>query len=581
MTKNLFSFIWQFLRQHKFNLSVMIIVTFIASLEIALGPYILKLIIDAANTNNNATLLSAIFYPALFYVLLTVIHNIAFRTYDYSCIKFFPKLRTEISTSLFNYLSQHSIIYFQQNFSGDLANKISNMSEGTETIVKITYEMILGRILTIIIGAILLCTVHFIFPLILLVWVILYVANGYRFTRKTAEYARAFSQASSRTIGEITDSISNIVSAKIFSNTDYESSQVEESVNAVGKKEIILQEYIMKIHFYQNILFTFLIIFLMCGLVYGRLHDWVTVGDFAFILGLSIAIAGMVNGLTQAMPTLAKEMGKCQQTLNVIVTPHEIQDIKNPKTLSVTKGLIEFKNVVFGYDKKILFNNLNVVIEPGTKVGLVGFSGSGKTTFINLLLRLYDINKGDICIDEQNIKLVTRDSLISNIALIPQHPELFHRSMMDNIRYGDIKASDQEIYAAAKIANCNEFIEQLDNGYQSLVGERGIKLSGGQRQRIAIARAVLKNSPILILDEATSALDSFTEKQIQDSFNKVMLNKTSIVIAHRLATALKMDRILFFKDGAIVEEGTVKELLAKQGGYFSKFWEMQTEGFIP
>lgn len=213
-------------------------------------------------------------------------------------------------------------------------------------------------------------------------------------------------------------------------------------------------------------------------------------------------------------------------------------------------------------------------------MGLVGFSGSGKSTLVNLILRFYDIQSGEILIDGQNICQVTGDSLRQQIAMIPQDPTLFHRSLMENIRYGREEASDQEVFEAAKLAHCHEFIDQLDEKYHSLVGERGVKLSGGQRQRIAIARAILKNAPILIMDEATSSLDSVTEKIIQRSLENLMKNRTTIIIAHRLSTLLHMDRILVFHQGFLVEDGSIQELLNKKG-HFSQLWNMQADGFLP
>ncbi len=258
----------------------------------------------------------------------------------------------------------------------------------------------------------------------------------------------------------------------------------------------------------------------------------------------------------------------------------EFQDLPGAYELKVTKGIISFDRVLFHY-KGItpLFHNKSVIIEAGQKAGLVGYSGSGKSTFVNLILRLYDVTEGYILIDGQDIRGCTQDSLRKNIAMIPQDPSLFHRTLMENIRYGRIDANDESVVEAAKRAHAHEFIAKLPQGYNSLVGERGVKLSGGQRQRIAIARAILKNAPILILDEATSALDSVVESDIQQSLWELMQGKTTIVIAHRLSTLLHMDRILVFDMGKIVEDGTHTELLAMNGMY-KTLWEAQVGGFL-
>jgi len=249
--------------------------------------------------------------------------------------------------------------------------------------------------------------------------------------------------------------------------------------------------------------------------------------------------------------------------------------------LVVKKGTIEFENVSFRYHKgRDIFLDKSLTIKGGEKVGLVGFSGSGKTTFVNLILRFFDVDEGRILIDGQNIADATQDSLRAQIAMIPQDTSLFHRTLMENIRYGKLDATDEEVIDASKRGHCHEFIMQLEEGYESLVGERGIKLSGGQRQRITVARAILKNAPILILDEATSALDSITEKYIKESLADLMRGRTTIVIAHRLSTLADMDRILVFKDGHVIEDGNHSALITLDGHY-AKLWNMQAGGFLP
>ncbi len=260
--------------------------------------------------------------------------------------------------------------------------------------------------------------------------------------------------------------------------------------------------------------------------------------------------------------------GKCKQSLIALMIPLEIQDSPHAISLKCEHGKITFNKVKFHYKgTEPLFQNKSIEIKAGQKVGLVGYSGSGKSTFVNLILRLYDITDGEILIDDQDIRNCTQDSLRDNIAMIPQDPALFHRSLFDNIRYGKIEVTDEAV------------IVQLPEGYDSLVGERGIKLSGGQRQRIAIARAILKNAPILILDEATSQLDSLTESLIQESLWTLMQHKTTLVIAHRLSTLLHMDRILVFDKGKIIEDGSHHTLLANNRLY-KKLWDAQVGGFL-
>ena len=281
------------------------------------------------------------------------------------------------------------------------------------------------------------------------------------------------------------------------------------------------------------------------------------------------------------MQQFARSVGICNQALHFIIDPYEIIDLPAAPSILITKGEIKFNNVSFCFrNNKPLFVELNLSISHAEKVGLVGYSGGGKSTLIKLILRLMDLQAGNILIDDQDIITVTKNSLREQITVIPQDPELFHRSIMDNIRFAKINASDKEVIHAAKKAECHDFIINLPNGYQSLVGERGVKLSGGQKQRIAMARAFLKNSPILLMDEATSALDSATEEYIQQNLLKIMENKTTIVVAHRLSTLKNMDRIIFFENGNIIEDGSLDGLLANHNGHFYKLWQMQAAGFI-
>jgi ATP-binding cassette subfamily B protein len=281
-----------------------------------------------------------------------------------------------------------------------------------------------------------------------------------------------------------------------------------------------------------------------------------------------------------ALPLLFQSLGTVKQAYSVMQDPQDIKDKPDALPLKVTSGEIIFHNVSFHYGEKELFKDKQIKIRGGEKIGLVRYTGAGKSTFVNLILRFFSLTKGKITIDGQSIENVTLESLRRQIALIPQDPVLFHRSLRDNINYGKPDASETEILRAAKLAHCSEFIQSIPMGYEAKVGERGTKLSGGEKQRIAIARALLVDAPILILDEATSSLDSVTEGYIQDSLHALMQNRTTIVIAHRLSTLSRMDRLLVFDKGKIVEEGTHSSLLNKEGLY-ARMWNMQAGGFLP
>lgn len=275
-----------------------------------------------------------------------------------------------------------------------------------------------------------------------------------------------------------------------------------------------------------------------------------------------------------------RSIGESAEMLEILDAQHEIID-HSDALLDISSGKVEFVNVNFAYDdSNPIFNGLDIRIKPGEKIAIVGESGSGKTTFIKLLFRFFDIQWGKILVDGQDIAQVTQDSLRDNISMVPQDTVLFHRSIKENIAYGNPDASDEEIVAAAKMARCHEFISKLSHGYDTTVGERGIKLSGWERQRVAIARAILENKRILVLDEATSSLDSQSEHLIQEAMDEVIKNKTAIVIAHRLSTIMKMDKIIVMDKGRIIEKWSHKELLAKENGIYKKLRDIQSGGFI-
>ena len=289
----------------------------------------------------------------------------------------------------------------------------------------------------------------------------------------------------------------------------------------------------------------------------------------------------MLFSMAQEMLGFSQNFGAASQAIEILDYSIEIEDKPGSKDLQLTKGEIKFNKVKFNYKGVAsIFHDKTIALAAKANIGLVGFSGGGKSTFVNLIMRLYDVSEGSIFIDDQDIRDVTLSSLRQSIATIPQDPSLFHRSVMDNIRYGRLNATDEEVIEAVKKARADDFIVKLSQGYDTFVGERGVKLSGGQRQRIAIARAILKDAPILILDEATSSLDSITEGKIQEALVEVMRDKTTIVVVHRLSTLLNMDRILVFENGTIVEDGTHEELM-KKDGLFKAMWNAQVGGILP
>ncbi|MCW8397958.1 ABC transporter ATP-binding protein/permease [Legionella sp. PATHC038] len=548
----------------------------------ALSPYVLKLIIDkvAAFSGNKSALFDAIKPYIIVYITLWVLIAMDMRLSDWLRLKLFPYLRYDLVNNMFAYLNQHSHRYFQNNFAGSLSNKISDMTAGTISIFT-TIDDAAAQIVGLIIAIISMLLVQPIFALILFVWAITFLGVAIVYFKPVQDLSNIFATSKTTLVGKIVDSISNITNLRLFSRADFENQVIRNATQDTTDKDQTMQWTILKMRIYWDVSIIVLIATNLYMLVVMYSKGQVSIGDFSFVISLSLSIFYNLWYLASQFVHFAEELGKCRQALTLISEPHEINDQPNAQPLTVTQGRIEFQNVSFHYDEGAhLFKNKSVVIEPGQKIGLVGLSGSGKSTFVNLILRLFDVESGKILIDGQNIREVTQESLRENIAMIPQDVTLFHRTLMENIRYGRIDATDTEVVAASKRAHCHEFISKLPEQYDALVGERGIKLSGGQRQRIAIARAMLKNAPILILDEATSALDSLTEKLIQDGLHVLMQNRTTIVIAHRLSTLSEMDRILVFEKGRIIEDGSHEELL-KIPSHYSRMWKMQAGGFLP
>jgi ATP-binding cassette subfamily B protein len=370
----------------------------------------------------------------------------------------------------------------------------------------------------------------------------------------------------------------NISNVRLFAGHAHEQSHLGKMVDTNVTDLRALHWIVLKMRAVQDALVVLLVCALLAMSVFLFQAGSLTVGDFAMLMTVAVTSFQIIWYLADQFVSSTEAWGKCEQGLSVIAAPHDVVDKPTAQPLCLRGGCIEFEDVKFFLQsERPIFKGKSVIIEAGQKVGLVGASGSGKSTFVNLILRNFDLDGGRILIDGQNIADVTQDSLRSAIAMIAQDTSLFHRSLMENIRYGRLDATDDEVIAAARMACCDEFIEALPEQYQTLVGDRGVKLSGGQRQRISIARTILKDAPILILDEATSALDTNTEHQIQQALHALMDTRTTMVIAHRLSTLVKMDRILVFRDGCVIEDGA-PGVLASGNGAFAEMWRQQAQG---
>ncbi|MDP4156896.1 MAG: ABC transporter ATP-binding protein, partial [Bacillota bacterium] len=524
----------------------------------------------------------ALIGPVAVYLGMSFLMSTFFRLYGYFVeYRMIPELRKRISTHCLEHLLKLSHQFYQNNFAGSLGSKVSELVMAIPDILQIFMDRFLSHSLALLIAAFTLWQVNAWFSLILLAWSLIFLTVSILSSRHLTRLAAEWSFKGHLVTGRIVDTLSNMLTVRLFARGKDEDAWLTATIDDAKSAERALEWSYFKIWLLYGYGFVVAQCLNFYFLLQGRAEGWITIGDFALVLGLNISVMDFLWQLAREFSKFSKLQGRIRQDLaDIMVTP-EIQDSPRAKELLLTRGEIVFEDVRFQYlGTTPLFQKKSVTIVPGQKVGLVGYSGSGKSTFVNLILRLYDVTSGCILIDGQDIRDVTQDSLHAAIGMIPQDPSLFHRSLMDNIWYGRPNATPEEVIEAARRAHANEFIANLPQGYEALVGERGVKLSGGQRQRIAIARAMLKNAPILILDEATSQLDSVTESFIQESLWELMQGKTTIIIAHRLSTLLHMDRILVFDKGKIVEDGTHQQLLSK-GGLYKTLWDAQVGGFLP
>jgi ATP-binding cassette subfamily B protein len=582
LPNNLLSFIWHFLKAYKPYVFIFICLSMIIGLWSPINNYLIKYMIDSLCSTHPDNVLSHIFWPAVFFVLNFEVHNLCWRTTGYLNYKFQPVIKNKIISETFGYVHGHTHQFFQDNLAGSISSQINILADNVERVVHDLSRHLIRGIVLLIVVLISMYYVHLMFFCILLIWFIVFVSFSMLVSKRLISLSESHASSESVVSGQLVDSITNTGNVRIFARSLYEISYFEKALLLTKKTFQSKEMFAIKLNFFQGFSLSIMLGFMLYFLIQLWMDQFVSIGDFALVLGLSIEVGYMTWWTLEQIDELNKAAGKCKQSLSSLLMPLKIQDKENASSLLITSGQITFSDIKFHYKgREPIFQNKSVTIEAGQKVGLVGYSGSGKSTFVNLILRLYDVTDGRILIDNQDIRDVTQDSLRSNIAMIQQEPSLFHRTLMENIRYGRVDASDEETIEAAKCAHVHEFIATtLPQGYDSLVGERGVKLSGGQRQRIAIARAILKNAPILILDEATSQLDSLTEKDIQESLWKLMQGKTTIVIAHRLSTLLNMDRILVFDQGKIIEDGSHAELLAQEGLY-KTLWDAQVGGFLP
>ncbi|MGB2787161.1 MAG: ABC transporter ATP-binding protein [Candidatus Saccharimonadaceae bacterium] len=582
MQKETLKIFWRFSNRYKLKRALALITPMLAVLiNGIIAPYILSAFINRLQ-DGGVTLENSIGLIAGYGVLVFIGEVIVWRLALYFCWTFEIQSMRDLYLAIFHKLSNESLSFHANRFGGSLVSQSSKMIGSFERF----WDMIIWNIVPMtstIIGSIVILTVLSLwqYALFLLVISVAFIFTVIISSRFLAKRNTLESQASTKTSGYLADVITNIATVKAFGGEKHEYEKAGNYVDDWKAKSFHLKWAVIGT---TSAYATLLALINTSALFFAAAaadSGSVEIGTIYLVFVYSLNVGRQLWEMNSIVRTYNRVAGDAHDMTEMMELPYDLQDSADKK-LVANDGRIDFENVGFTHDNgegEEVFDNFNLAIPRGQRVGLVGRSGSGKTTLTRILLRFSDVQTGAIYIDGQNISNVSQQSLHEAIAYVPQEPLLFHRSLHENIAYGRPKATRKQVTDAAKRAHAWEFISKLPDGLDTKVGERGVKLSGGQRQRIAIARAILKNAPILVLDEATSALDSESEKLIQASLSELMDNRTSIVIAHRLSTIAKLDRIIVLDDGRIVEDGTHAELI-KLGGAYARLWQHQSGGFI-
>ncbi len=518
----------------------------------------------------------------LLYVGLLICGSVGYRLLDAFNWRLEANVQRDMAQRVYDHLLDQSANFHANTFGGSLVSQTNKFLGAYVRFADTTLLQVINLFAGLIFTMIILAHRAPLYVTVLLVVAIFWIVSSSFATRKVRQLNAKHANLESQQTGYLADSITNVLAIKSFAGGHFERKRFADVTKATRRGML----NVMQAHQGQMVYFSILsraaeALAFIAAVVGAAIFKANIATTFLIFSYTSSLISSLWTFSNSSLRNYNRAFGDAADMTEILQLEPEVKDSVEPEDSRISRGAITFENVNFTHEGAggALFHNLNVLIKPGEKVGLVGSSGSGKTTFTRLLLRFSDIDGGEILIDGQNIAHLAQDDLRQHIAYVPQEPIMFHRSLKENIRYGQFDASDEAVYGAAKIAHAHDFIVQLPRGYETLVGERGVKLSGGQRQRVAIARAMLKNAPILVLDEATSALDSESEVLIQDSLWKLMEGRTAIVIAHRLSTIQKMDRIVVLDEGTIVEQGSHKELLRLNGTY-ARLWAHQSGGFI-
>ncbi len=572
-------YFWQVVRNFKFSFFTIIILSILVSgLDIYIPLQFLKL--WNVLSLNNFTLINVAQNIIITIFLLGLTRWGLRRIIGFSNSYFQANVMAGLRRQSFSYMIGHSRSFFSDNFGGSLTQKIGKYARSFEKLMDRLVNDGLPLVIKSVGTIIAIYTLVPKYAYILFVFCIIFLATALIYTKFKLKYDIISALSDTKTTGAIADSISNHSSIQLFAGHDYEKEKVGGVIEDQKKKTLFnwfLWEGLGSIQSLYSVFIEFIIF-------------WVALGDWKLgLIGIPVIIliqsylVRLIENLwsfAAIVRTFYDGFSDAEEMALVLDTPYEIED-KGVEVLDSVKGEVTFDNVTYIYENnnQKVFDNFSLTIPSGEKIAIVGSSGAGKSTFVNLLMRLFNLTEGKILIDGVDISLVSQKNLREKISFVPQDPVLFHRTLMENIRYGKLSATDEEVREASHLAYCDDFIHKLPLGFDTYVGERGVKLSGGERQRVAIARARLKNAPILILDEATSALDSESEIFLQNALANLIKNKTTIVIAHRLSTVREMDRIIVIENGKIIEDDNHEELINKKGGIYQKLWNIQAGGF--
>ena len=578
-------YFWQEIKAHKWlSFGMLILTPIVVFIRGALGPLILANIIGKISSGEIphdqlfATLApEALIYLGIFFLSSTVLEKLRL----YFCWKMELNSMYNLAATCFNTLCAQTMQFHNDRFGGSLVSQTNKFVGGFERFIDSFIWNALPLVSSIIFIFIILFPLAPLFAAILAAFIVVYTTiSGVTFKR-IAHLNEEEANAQNKQTGQLADSITNILSVKSYSRESHERRRYANFQRASMNAGFAVMRSVI----IRDIMFSFVGVGIIAALLFfligGPIWFGISVSTMVLIVTYSQQILMNLWDINHVFKDFNRAFGDAYDMTLILDEVALVKDAPNATELKVQQGLIEFNNLSFCHSdaKDAIFKNFSLKINPGQRIGLVGVSGSGKTTLTKLLLRFADVNSGAITIDDTDIREVTQVSLRENIAYVPQETALFHRTIAENIAYAKPNASRAEIIHAAQLANAEEFIKDLPDGYDTLVGERGVKLSGGQRQRVAIARAILKDAPILVLDEATSALDSESEALIQGALKELMTDRTALVIAHRLSTVASLDKIIVLKDGNIIEQGTHKELIKKSGEY-AKLWNRQTGAFL-